>query len=127
MVNQLSEIHLFTSAIEITQKMIEIMSEERSDYVEVTKLMLERGKIYSELDSLVKTLDRSLASDKQSIKQRYDELLNLDTNFRSLLKQQSDRLRSKTSTTKKDISAFDSYNKPTRKQESLFISSKLEG
>ena len=127
MLNASTEFQLFSKAIALTHEMILLMSKESSDYVEVTRLMIERGKVYEELDSLVKTLDRSNSADKVDIKKRYDELMDLDTNFRALLKKQSERLRSKSTSAKKDQTAHESYKKPVRSKESLFISSKLEG
>lgn len=126
-----TEYHLFSKAIDLTNQMISHIQEDKSEYVEVTKLMIERGKIYSALDSHIKTLDRSKLSDKENIevKKRYDELMSLDHQFRNLLKSQADRLRTKSSTAVKDKKAHSSYSlqQPKHPKESLFISSKIEG
>ncbi|TNE68916.1 hypothetical protein EP331_14980 [bacterium] len=121
------EYQLFNKAIELTQQMIHSLEMEQESYQDVTRLLLERGSIYKELDNYIKTLDRTKISDKDIIKQRYDELMQLDHDFRSLLKVQSDRLRAKTSIAKKDQMAHRSYSKPKSPKESMFFSSKLEG
>lgn len=121
------EHRLFSRAISLTKEMISLMSETRSDYLDVTRLMMDRGNVYKELDLLIKTLDRSNLSDKENVKLKYDELLELDTEFRNLLKSQSDRLRNKTSHAEKDKYAHTSYNQPKKPKESMFFSSKLEG
>ncbi len=121
------EYRLFSQAIELTKKMIESLSLEQQDYMDVTRLMLERGNVYKELDNYVKTLDRTKISDKDSIKQQYDELMQLDQDFRALLKVQSERLRKRSNTAKKDQQAHRSYSKPKAPKESMFFSSKLEG
>lgn len=121
------EYRLFSKAVSLTKEMISLMSETRNDYLEVTQLMMERGTVYKELDLLIKTLDRSNLSDKENVKLKYDELFELDTEFRNLLKTQSDRLRNKSSHAEKDKYAHSSYNQPKKPKESMFFSSKLEG
>lgn len=120
---------LFDKAVELTKKMISQIETEKSEYVEVTRLMVERGKIYSQLDSYIKTLDRSSLSDNSSVKQQYDELMELDNQFRNLLKIQADRLRNKANTAQKDHKAHSSYalHQPKFPKNSLFLSSKVEG
>lgn len=124
-----TEFRLFTKAVELTKAMIGQLQTEKSEYVEVTRLLVERGKIYSELDSHIKTLDRSTLSDNDLIKKQYDELLELDHEFRDLLKTQADRLRNKTNKAYKDQKAHSSYSlqQPKYPKNSLFISSKVEG
>jgi hypothetical protein len=131
MTSDSTEYKLFTKAIDLTNQMISHIQEDQSEYVVVTKLMIERGKIYSELDLHIKTLDRSKLSDKENVqvKERYDELMSLDHQFRNLLKSQADRLRTKSGTAVKDKKAHSSYSlqQPKHPKESLFISSKIEG